>query len=861
MALGGLAGGRLSPVRVEGSYWSWPLAALLPQLGATPAGLSAEEAQHRLERHGPNLLVARRRATLVRLFLAQLRSPLVLILVVASAVAAAVGEWTDATVILAIVLGSALLTGWREAGAAAAIEALRRQLSVRAKVLRDGTAVDLAVERLVSGDVVLLSAGSLIPADGVLLEARDLFVSEAALTGETFPTEKRCAEVAADAPVGERVNCVWMGTSVRSGVGRAVLVHTGRATAYGAIAARLAERPPETDFERGLRHFGYLLTQLMLWLMLVVFAANVLDEKPAIDSLLFAIALAVGISPELLPAILGVTLAEGAKRMAAQGVIVRHLGAIENLGSMDVLCADKTGTLTEGSLTLEAAVDAEGAPATRVYELARWNAALQEGLENPLDEAILAAGDGGTPPLPRKLDEVPYDFLRRRLSVAVELADGRRQLITKGALAEVLAICSHARREGASLPLEAELAASVRERAEGWSESGLRVLAVASRELPPASRYGRECEEGLTLEGFLRFADPPKAGISESIAELQRLGVRLKVISGDNRRVVRHLAKAVGLTTESVLTGAEIALLSDEALQHRAEHTDLFAEVDPNQKEGLILALQRRQHVVGFLGDGINDAPALHAADVGISVDRAVDVAKDAADLVLLRRDLDSLRHGIAEGRRTFANTLKYIYTTSSANFGNMVSMAAASAFLPFLPLLAKQVLLNNFLSDFPALAIAGDRVDPEAVRRPRRWDLHEVRSFMLVFGLVSSLFDLLTFALLLWVVRASADLFRSAWFVESLLSELAVALVVRTRRPAVRSRPSPLLVVSTLVVAVIAVAAPYLPGRELFGLVALPGSVLVLVLATTAAYVLAAEATKAVYYRRHRRASRPPRQ
>ncbi|GEM84451.1 magnesium-translocating P-type ATPase [Meiothermus hypogaeus NBRC 106114] len=839
--------------RAPTPYWAEALEGLWTRLKSQPDGLNPAEARRRLQQWGPNTLQAQRRTTALAVLLAQFKSPLVLMLVFAASVSALVQEWLDAFIVLLIVLGSALLSFVQEYSASRAVEKLLARVQVRVWLLRGGQTLHLPAEEVVPGDVVLLSAGSLIPADGRVLEAKDFFVSQAALTGETFPVEKRPGVVPPEASLSERTNCVFMGTSVRSGTARMLVVETGASTAFGKIADRLALRPPETEFERGIRQFGFLLTQVMLLMVLLVFAVNVFGEKPPIDSLLFAIALAVGLTPELLPAIIGVNLAKGAQRMARHGVIVRRLSAIENLGSMDVLCTDKTGTLTEGVVRLDGALDSGGRPSSQVLRQAFWNAYFQTGLANPLDQAIVEAASraGLDAAQVEKVDEIPYDFGRKRLSVVMEQS-GARMLVSKGALEQILEVCTDLEEEGQVRPLDdADL-----ERLEAlyshYSEQGYRVLGLACKPVSTQQAvFTRDDEQDLTFQGFLLFFDPPKAGVQDTLTQLARLGVNLKIITGDNRKVAAHLAAQVGMEVRGLLTGRELATLPDEALWHQAERCNLFVEVDPTQKERLILALQKTGHVVGYMGDGINDAPALHAADVGISVDQAVDVAKEAADLVLLESDLDVLREGIEEGRKTFANTLKYIFTTTSANFGNMFSMAGASAFLPFLPLLAKQILLNNFLSDLPAVGLATDNVDREWLEKPHRLDMRFIRNFMVVFGLISSVFDYLTFGLLLWVFRASPEQFRTGWFMESLLTELLVALVVRTRRPFFQSRPGRLLLWSTLLLTVLAVLMPYLPFSDVFGLVPLPYPLLLGLLGLTLLYVLLVEWVKGVFYQR----------
>ncbi|MCL4862547.1 MAG: magnesium-translocating P-type ATPase [Caldilineaceae bacterium] len=842
-----------SDQELAGPYWSQPPDRLLTALKSSPTGLSSGEAQRRLQQFGPNSLKVRRRATALGLFVNQFKNPLVLILVFGAIVSVFAQEWTDAAIVLVIILGSSLLSFWQEYRATNAVEELRARVQSKATVLRDGQPQAILAEAVVPGDVVQLAAGSLIPADGVLLEANDLFVSQAVLTGETFPVAKEPGAVAANVGLAERTNAIFMGASVRSGSALALITVTGPATAFGQIAERLTSRPPETEFEHGIRRFGYLITQVMVGLVVAVFAINVLLQRPPIDSLLFAVALAVGMAPELLPAIISITLARGAQDMAARGVIVRRLNAIENLGSMDMLCTDKTGTLTLGVVQLNSATDAQGISSDCVLRAAYLNASFQSGLPNVLDDAIIThANEVGLVAAPdAKAGEIPYDFVRKRLSVGVRDSAGQRRLITKGALENVLAVCTHAQQGDKTVALDDAHKEEIRTRYAGWSSQGYRVLGVATKPLATETRLTHDDESDLSFAGFLLFFDPPKPGIQKTIADLANLGVQIKIITGDNRLVAAHVADVVGLPVAGLLTGDEINKLSDEALWNQARRTTLFVEVDPNEKERIILALRKMGHVVGYMGDGINDAPALHAADVGISVDQAVDVAKEAADFVLLQQDLDVLRQGIEEGRTTFANSMKYVFTTTSANFGNMFSMAGASMFLPFLPLLPKQILLNNFLSDFPSMAIATDNVDRQLVETPHRWNIRFIRDIMVIFGLISSVFDYLTFALLLYVVRAAPAEFRTGWFVESLLTELFITLVLRTRQPLFKSKPGRYLWLSTVIVTLVALAIPYLPLNGLLGFTPLPPLVLVLLLALTLLYIAVSEIAKRIYYAR----------
>jgi Mg2+-importing ATPase len=838
----------------DAGFWSRSAEDVAASFDSGPGGLSSDRAAAQLAAVGPNSVDDAPRLSALRLLLRQFESPLVLILAFAASISLLLQQWVDAGIILLIVLGSALLSFLQEYRAATAVEALKNRLALTTRVVRDGVELTVPVIGIVPGDVVLLSAGNLVPADGRVIDAQDFLVSEASITGESFPVEKRPGTVRAETQIGERTNMVWLGASVRSGTARVLVTTTGRKTAFGAIAARIAAREPETEFARGVRHFGYLLIRVMVLVVLFVLSANLAQDRPVIDSLLFAAALAVGLSPELLPAIVSVTLSAGARRMAADGVIVRRLDAIENLGSMTVLCTDKTGTLTEGRVVLHAALDPAGDASDAVARLGWLNARFETGIENPLDGALVTAGEaaGFEARGVAKIDEIPYDFERRRLTIVLsEDGTDRHLMVTKGAFAEVLDICTTETTGEGEAPLDEARRAALDAIFKGHSAEGLRVLALATRRFAPRSDYDRADEATMTFCGFLVFRDPPKADAANTVATLKGLGIAIKVISGDNRHVTAHVARAVGLDAEAMLTGEEIAAMRDEALWHLAPRTGIFVEIDPQQKERIVRALQRTGEAVGYLGDGINDAPALHTADVGISVAEAVDVARESADIVLTRRDLEVLRAGVEGGRRTFANTLKYISITTSANFGNMVSMAIVTPFLPFLPLLAKQILLNNFLSDLPSLAIASDRVDPERLATPQRWNVAEIRHFMIVFGLVSSVFDLLTFGLLLWVLQAGEPLFQTAWFMISLLTELAVVLVLRTRRSAFRSRPGRILMWSTIVVIALTFAIPWLgPFSGAFGFVPLSPGMLASIVAILLGYIAATEAVKLWFFR-----------
>lgn len=819
----------------------------LSQLNSSSEGLTAAEAAERLGREGPKLHRTGSGSAL-RLLLNQFRSPLVILLLVAMTISLFLGDKMDVLIVLTVVLMSTLLGFWQEYRAANEVAALLAVIQAKATTLRDGHPVDLPVAQIVPGDVVLLRAGATIPGDGLLIESKDLFVDESALTGESYPAEKKVGVVAANSSQGKRTNAVFEGTHVVSGTARVIIVNTGADTEFGSISERLRLRAPETDFERGLRQFGEMLIRVTLVFVLAIFAINVFLHRPALEALMFALAIAVGMTPELLPAIVSITLARGAKRMAEEHVIVRRLASIENFGSMDVFCSDKTGTLTEGRVKLQGTHDAEGNASDSVRLHAVLNATFESGFTNPIDEALRAESQidlsGYT-----KFDEVPYDFIRKRLSIVVEHTDVKQHLmITKGAFANVITVCTKVATRQGNLPI-AEMCEALQQRFAAYSNDGHRVLGLAIRDVTGDPVITKDDEQDMIFAGFLLFDDPPKVGSAEAIQELRQLGISFKVITGDNRLVAQRLGGQMGITKPAILAGDSLREMSDAALINQVSNVDIFAEIEPNQKERILIALRKAGHVVGYLGDGINDASALHAADVGISVDGAVDVAKEAADIVLLRHDLSVLARGVRNGRITFANTLKYIFITTSANFGNMFSMAGASLFLPFLPLLPKQILLNNFLSDLPALTISTDSVDPEQVARPRRWDHKFIRRFMIAFGLVSSLFDYLTFGALLLMLRASEAQFQTGWFIESLMTELFIVMVIRTHRPFFESKPGRILSLATLFVACTTIVLPYMPLGAAFGLVPLPWKFMSTLIGITVLYLLASEMMKRLMF------------
>jgi Mg2+-importing ATPase len=836
----------------ERKFWQIALADLERELGADANGLTASEAASRRLLYGPNALEQRRRLSLPLKFLSRFRNPLVIILLAAAVISALTGDLTSFIIISIIVLMSAALDTVQEFRAEEAAESLKVSVALREQVLRDGQQVTVLGQDLVPGDVVLLAAGDLVPADGRLLEVRDFFVNEALLTGESYPAEKQARDEGVDSPeVAEATNAAFMGSSVMNGSARLMVCRTGLATQLGQISSTLRRVPPPSALEQGTHRFGMLIVRLTEILVLFVLLVNFLFHRPWLESFLFAVALAVGLTPELLPMIMSVTLARGAIRMARAQVIVKRLGAIHDLGSMDVLCTDKTGTLTEAKISLARHVTLSGADSKRVLDLAWLNSHFQAGLRNPLDTAIIEAGpphDAGW----TKIDEAPFDFQRRRVSVLVE-REGRRLLVTKGAPEDVVRLATLYEEPGQPELLRLDDAARTRAAKvfEGVSADGFRALGVAWRELEPGRARATVADErDLVFAGFVVFFDPPKASAGAAIAALRVKGVGVKIVSGDNERVTEHVCATLGIPITGLLTGSEIEALSDDALAARLEETNLYCRVTPVQKNRIILGLRRRGHVVGYLGDGINDAPSLHTADVGISVDSAVDVAKDAADIILLQQDLGVLERGVAEGRRAFANILKYIMMAMSSNFGNMFSMAGATLILPFLPMLPVQILLNNLLYDVSEMPIPLDEVDSEITEKPEHWDMHFIRNFMLVLGPVSSIFDFLTFGLLLLVFHASEALFQTGWFIESLATQVLVIFVLRTRRNPLKSRPHPLLATTSVAVVGLAAVLPFTPLGAWFGFAPPSVALLFAIAGLTLSYLLLAQGAKWTFYR-----------
>jgi len=855
-------------------------AELLGRLGTSSAGLTEEEVAARLETYGHNEVVERHRRNAVLEFLMHFRSPVTLILIGAAIVSGFVGDPVNAGIILAIVLASVVLEFTQEYRAGKAAEALRKRVATTATVLRAGAKAEIEVSGLVPGDVVALSAGDIVPADARVITARDIFVDQSALTGESFPVEKTADVIPADkvTDTGAWNNYLFMGTSVTNGTATAVVVRTGNATQYGEIAKKSAERRRDTEFEAGLRRFGYLIMEVTFVLVVAVFFVNVLlkpGEGAVVQSLLFAVALAVGLTPGLLPMILSINLARGATAMSKKGVIVKRLAAIQNFGSMDVLCSDKTGTLTENRVTVILTVALDGRDSEKVYLYALLNSQHQTGLRSPLDDAILkyrAVSTGGY----RRLDEVPFDFARKRLSVVVD-KDGETILITKGAPEEIARVTADYELDGRVSALAPEVRTRLDHKYRELSYQGFRVLAVAYRKVEPKPVYSVADEDKMVFLGFIAFTDPVKETAGESLELLRQAGVKLKILTGDSEIVagkigqqlgfqvyqyrrgrrfdeaVGGLARTVEMAPVNIVQSSEIAQLDDDALSAVVERADVFARVTPGQKNRIMNALKANGHIVGYLGDGINDTPSMKVADVSISVTNAVDIAKESAEIILQRNDLRVIAEGVVEGRKTFGNTMKYIQMAISSNFGNMFSAAIGSMFLPFLPMLPIQILLNNLLYSFAQLALPADDVDQTYVRRPQRLQTRFVRNFMVTFGPVSSVFDFATFGVMLGIFHASASLFQTAWFVESLFTQSLVIFVIRTRTvPFFRSRPNNLLIFNILAVLVVALALPYSPLAGVFHFVPLPLTFLIILVVFIVVYLWLVELMKGWFYRRY---------
>lgn len=844
----------MQPKMPPANFWSLSPAEILTELKSGKAGLTSHEASVRLKFYGRNELAIKERASTLKLFLSRFMSPLILILIGASLISYLFGGRLDAMIILVMVILSVTVDFVQRYRADSAAEKLKQKVSLTATVFRDGVEKEIPMSSLVPGDIINLSAGDIVPADARLIEANYLYINQAALSGESFPVAKRPhTTVSPNSPFTQRENSVFMGTTVVSGSGVAVVAQTGRSSEFGKISLTLTRKRPPTEFERGIREFSMFMLQVILGLVVFIFFFHTLFKHNILESLLFATALAVGLTPEMLPLMIAINLSRGAIRMAKHGVIVKDLSAIENLGSMDILCTDKTGTISEGKIKLERYINVHGKEDTSVLFSAYINSYFDAGLKSPLDDAILGHKEMSVAGF-SKVDEVPFDFTRKRVSVIVE-REQKCELISKGAVESIVGVCTHYRDGNKDLPFNSKVHREISERFDSLSEQGFRMLAVASRKISRQNDYTSQVERDLVFLGFTIFYDPPKATVRESLERLQKLGITVKILTGDNELVTKKICSEVGIkvTSDQLARSLDVEQLDDAGLGALAEKAVIFSGLTPEQKERVIVSLKHRGHVIGFLGDGINDAPPLNASDIGISVNNAVDVAKESADFILLHKSLRILSDGVAEGRKTFGNVMKYILMSTSSNFGNMFSVAGASLFLSFLPMLPKQLLLNNFLYDLSQVTLAVDRVDAEYISRPKKWNIKYIRQFMLMFGPISSIFDFLTYFAMLFVFKASVPLFQTTWFVESLVTQSIVIFSIRTRQvPFFKSIPSKLFFLNILGVILLTLALPHIPQlNRIFSFVPPPPAFYLVLAGFVVVYLLLTEFMKRWFYQR----------
>ncbi len=833
---------------MNNEFWSSSLPELYKSLQSGPDGISTELASQRLALQNKDRKVQSRFQRDIGLLINQFKSPLVLLLVGAVILSIFLGEVSDVVIIIFILVATGILSFIQERSAGNAVEKLQSMLKLETKVIRNGKSISIKTDEVVPGDILQLSAGDIVPADAFIIEANQVYSNEASLTGESYPVLKNPGTVEKNAALSKRVNSLWQGSSIVSGTVKALVINTGKDTIFGSITKSISN-VTETAFEKGIRQFGFFLMQITIVFSISILVFNLVFHKPLMESLLFALALAVGMAPELLPAIMTIAMSAGAKRMLQKKVIVKKLSCIQNLGEINLLCTDKTGTITEGIIKIVGLKDPEGNDSDFVKELAYVNASFESGFSNPIDEAIkgLKLSTDGY----EKIGEIPYDFIRKSLSIGV-VHDKKPRLITKGAVDNILAICDNIAINNTTKKISTELK-NIKDKFIDFSNQGYRVIAVSYKDLDN-NTIDKSDELGMTFAGFVVMEDPLKDGIADTIATLDKMSVKIKIITGDNQYVAAHVGQKLGMNTDNIICGPDLIKMSPAAMKHNVSNADIFAEIEPNQKEIIIRTLQKAGNVVAYMGDGINDVAALNAADAGISISNAVDVAREAADFVLLEKDLTVLAAGVIEGRRTFANTLKYIYINTGATFGNMFSVAIASLVLPFLPMLPTQILLTNFMTDFPYMAVSSDNVDEEQLLRPGKWNLKQIRSFMVVFGLHSSLFDMITFYVLYKVLAVQASIFQTGWFLESILTELFILFIIRTYKPFFKSIPGKHLIWLSALSLVLTVVSIYAPYGSMLDLARLPIKVIGSISAIIIVYVITADILKQYFFKRMNR-------
>lgn len=816
-------------------------------------GLSEYEAKKRLAKYGPNILSGKKEFNIFIEFFSHFLNPLILILLFAAGISFFMGQVTDTIIIVMMIFLGVLLDFFQEYSADRSLKKLLETVRTTTLVIRNGKKIEIPVSHVVIGDVILLSSGDMVPADAKIIELNNFFVNQAALTGESFPEEKIISDSNIESDLiteKHNRNIVFRGTNVVSGSCTAVVFKTGKETEIGKIASALTLTFAKSDFEKGITNFGFFLMRIIFVLVIFTFFINAFLKHDYLMSFMFALTIAVGVTPELLPMILSITMAAGVKRMSQNGVIVKKFSSIPNFGSMNILCIDKTGTLTENIITIVRYVDYSGKDKELVLLLAYLNSFFQTGIKNPLDEAIVSYKKMNVNDY-EKVDEIPYDFYRKRISVVVKY-NNKNILVTKGAPEEVLNCCSLYQDDEKILEFNLDIKKETLNIFQKFSEQGFRVLSVASKEIDIREGYSPKDEIDMIFQGFILLLDPAKKDVKEVVKQLKDLGVESKIITGDNELVTKKICRDVGLDVKGIMLGLELAKFTDVALSVKAQNITIFARCSPIEKERIICALRANNNVVGYLGDGINDAPALKTADVGISVNNAVDIAKESADIVLMHKSLWDLKKGIIEGRKTFSNTMKYLMISLSSNFGNMFSAAAAVLFLPFLPILPIQILLNNLIYDFSQVTIPFDNVDNEWIQKPKRWNLAFVKKFMVTFGLVSSLFDFVTFFFLLHVLKASSTVFQTAWYMESLATQILVILVIRTKKlPILNSRPSLILILNSFVCVAIGWIIPYTFIGKKFQFEPLSLNTILNLMVIIFIYLIIVEITKRIFYKK----------
>ena len=831
------------------NFWHYDRNYWFQKLNSSNSGLSQKDAESILKQSANAKKIQSHLEKDVVLFLGQFKSPLMLLLIGAVILSAFLGDTSDVFIILFIVLSTALMSFFQERNASRVVEKLLSMIALTSSVFRDSKLSEINNNQVVEGDLLSFKAGDMIPADCLLVASNELFVNEASLTGESFPVIKQVGVLDEKTELVKRSNCLWEGTNIISGTATAIAINTGKNTIFGNIV-KSASLKNETSFEKGIKDFGYFLMKITLVLSFFILIVNLLNHKSAIDSALFALALAVGMAPELLPAITTIAMSAGAKRLLEKKVIVKKLASIQNLGEVNLLCTDKTGTITEGTITVKGIVDCSNAASDFVKKIAFWNANFETGYENPIDDALKKINIENEI-LPEKIGEIPYDFIRKRLSIAVDKKD-EKLIISKGAFVQIAAICSQIRLADGTIELYEKHQKNNEDLYDQYGLKGIRVIAICYKSITQ-NNIKKEDEIEMIFAGFILLEDPVKIDIIDTINELKKLKVALKIITGDNKNVAKSIGIAIGIENPEVITGKQLLLISQTALEHKVKTIHIFAEIEPQQKGRIIQAL-RKSYTVAYMGDGINDVSALNLADIGISVSNAVDVARETADFVLMEKDLSVIVEGIKEGRKTFANTLKYIFINTGSTFGNMFSVAIASLFLPFLPMLPKQILLTNFITDFPYLTIASDNVDEEQLDKPGKWDIKFIRNYMVIFGIHSSVFDVITFTTLLYVLKVKEHSFQTGWFIESILTELFIFFIIRTHKNFFKSKPGKYLFILSILGFAMTIGLPYIPFFALkIGLVPLSFFQIAAMLLIVTIYIITADLLKVWFFKKYK--------